>query len=237
MNIELKNVTKKFGSFKALDDLTTLIPEGKVTAILGPNGCGKTTLLKYLVNTYAKKMSIAYVPQETYGSLGMSVRDVVALGRYDKSRFYSGETEEDRKLISSAIGYMDLEGYESRNLDSLSSGEKQRAFIARALAQSASWTLLDEPNSNLDVKHSDILMRKLTELSGSSKSFILVLHDINLASLYADHIILMKKGKIMSSGAPSKALSTEILSEAYEVPFVKAEAGDRDIFVSFIEKK
>lgn len=237
MNIELKNVTKAYGSFKALDDISTVIPEGKVTVVLGPNGCGKTTILKYLVNTLAGKLSLSYVPQETYGSLGMTVRDVVALGRYNKNKFYSPESDEDRALIESAINDMDLNGYVSRNLDTLSSGEKQRAFIARALAQDASWTLLDEPTSNLDVKHSDILMRHITDSRSKDHSYIVVLHDINLACMYADHVILMKNGKILSSGEPSDALSTEILEKAYEVPFIKAQAGDRDIYVSYIQKK
>ncbi len=229
MNLELKNVTKKFGSFTALDDISITIPEGKLTVIMGPNGCGKTTLLRYIVNTYSSKMPIAYVPQETFGSIGMTARDVVSLGRYDKSKFYVRESEEDKKLISGAMKDMEIESYSNRNLDTLSSGEKQRVFIARALAQNAPWTLLDEPTANLDVKHADMLM---SVLKSFNKSCIVVIHDINLGSLYADNIILMKDGKILSSGDPSKALSCELLSEAYETCFMSAQIGDRNVYVS-----
>lgn len=229
MNLELKNVTKKFGSFTALDDISITIPEGKLTVIMGPNGCGKTTLLRYIVNTYSSKMPIAYVPQETFGSIGMTARDVVSLGRYDKSKFYVRESEEDKKLISGAMKDMEIESYSNRNLDTLSSGEKQRVFIARALAQNAPWTLLDEPTANLDVKHADMLM---SVLKSFNKSCIVVIHDINLGSLYADNIILMKDGKILSSGDPSKALSCELLSEAYETRFMSAQIGDRNVYVS-----
>ena len=229
MNLEAKGINVSFGDTAVLKDVTHTFREGKITVIMGSNGCGKTTLIKALVKLYAGTGKLSYIPQEMFGDVGLTVRDLVALGRYDKSKFYVRETEEDKKLISEAMKYMEVEKYSDRNLDTLSSGEKQRVFIARALAQNAPWTLLDEPTANLDVKHADMLMSVITKLK---RSCIVVIHDINLGSLYADNIILMKHGKILSTGKPAEALNCEILSEAYETSFVSAKIGDRDIYVS-----
>ncbi len=222
MNLEAKNVTVSYGSVTVLDDVSHTFKEGKITVILGPNGCGKTTLIKSLVKLYARTGDIAYIPQELYGEIGLTVRDTVALGRYDKHKFLSGETSEDKKYIDAALDVMELADKKDRIYDTLSGGEKQRCMAARAICQDSEWFIMDEPSSNLDVIHTKHILdtaRKLVKEEG--KSFILVLHDINDASRYGEEFVLMKEGKIISV---ADKLDTEVLGEVYGTSFESVTA-------------
>ena len=220
--IKCDNLSVKFKDKIAVDNFSYVFEEGKIHCVIGPNGCGKTTLIKEIVRANARKgdVSIAYVPQETHGEMAMNVADVVALGRYDKSKFWSGLRKSDYEAIENAMELTETKELALRLYDTLSGGEKQRVMAARAIAQDADWTILDEPNSNFDVRHTRILMdtaRKLRDTKG--KSFIFVLHDINTASRYSDNVLIMKDGKLISDGAPSKCLNSENLQKAYDTPF------------------
>ena len=217
MNLEAKNITVSYGSNTVLSDVSHTFKEGKITVILGANGCGKTTLIKSLVKVYAQSGNIAYIPQELYGEVGLTVRDTVALGRYDKHKFLSGETDEDKKHIDDALSAMELNDKKDRIYDTLSGGEKQRCMAARAICQDAEWFIMDEPASNLDVIHSKHILdtaRKLVKEDG--KSFILVLHDINAAASYGDEFVLMKDGKISEV---TTSLTAESISKVYGASF------------------
>ncbi|MBR6879703.1 MAG: ABC transporter ATP-binding protein [Clostridiales bacterium] len=224
MNIEMEKVTVRYGLRKALKGVSHTFEEGKIHVLLGPNGCGKTTLLKKIVDRYHASGELAYVPQEVYGNVALTVFDTVALGRYDSSKFFAGVSDEDRALVQKAIDEMEMTGMEERIFDTLSGGEKQRVMIARALAQDAPWTLLDEPSSSLDVRHSMLTMNKIRELkSRGGKSFILVLHDINMASSIGDEFVLMKDGQIMYE---TERLSADMLGKVFDTEFGEGSSSE-----------
>jgi iron complex transport system ATP-binding protein len=222
--IEAENITVKYGKRTVLDSFTHTFEPHKIHCVLGPNGCGKTTLVKALVSKYASGKDISYVPQNVYGNVALSVYDTVALGRYDKSRFFTGLTSEDKELVDKAVKDMELEALSDRIFDTLSGGEKQRCMTARALAQNTSWTILDEPSSSLDIRHNQLTMKKLESLrDNEGKSFIIVLHDVNTAVRFADSFILMKEGKLI---AVREALDEKILSEVFDSPFEQISPRD-----------
>jgi iron complex transport system ATP-binding protein len=215
--LKADGITVKYGKRVVLDSFTHEFEAGKIHCILGPNGCGKTTLVKALVERYASEGQISYVPQDVFGNVALTTYDTVALGRYDKRRFFTGLTAEDKVLVDKAVVDMELTGLEDRIFDTLSGGEKQRCMTARALAQNTEWTILDEPSSNLDIRHTQITMKKLAELRDKDhKSFIVVLHDVNTAARFADRFVLMKDGKLV---AVKERLDTETLSNVFDSSF------------------
>lgn len=215
--LKADGITVKYGKRVVLDSFTHEFEAGKIHCILGPNGCGKTTLVKALVERYASEGQISYVPQDVFGNVALTTYDTVSLGRYDKRRFFTGLTAEDKVLVDKAVVDMELTGLEDRIFDTLSGGEKQRCMTARALAQDTEWTILDEPSSNLDIRHTQITMKKLAELRDKDhKSFIVVLHDVNTAARFADRFVLMKDGKLV---AVKERLDTETLSNVFDSSF------------------
>lgn len=217
MNLEVRNLSVSFGDVKVLDNVSHDFRAGKITMLMGPNGCGKTTIIRALVNLYAGSGELSYIPQDISGETGLTVRDMVALGRYDKSRFFQGETEEDSRHIEDALLLMELNDKQGQLFDTLSGGEKQRCMAARAICQDASWFIMDEPASNLDPVHSKHILDTARELvKNAGKSFIIVMHDVNLAASYGDEFVLMKNGTI---GNTASKLTAELLSQTFDTVF------------------
>ncbi|OIN10445.1 ABC transporter ATP-binding protein [Oceanisphaera psychrotolerans] len=236
--IELAQLTKKFGSKMVVDQASACFKTGQVTAIIGPNGAGKSTLLsmasRLLVkdsgqvfidsrelaqwDTRALAKRLAVLRQANNLSMRFSVRELVSFGRFPHS---GGKlSREDKAVIDKAIDYLDLTGIQHRYLDELSGGQRQLAFIAMVVAQDTEYVFLDEPLNNLDIKHSLQIMRNIRVLAHElNKAVVIVIHDINFASCYSDHIIVLKQGRVITQGPVNEVIRAEVLSDIYDTDF------------------
>ncbi|WP_027014918.1 iron ABC transporter ATP-binding protein [Comamonas composti] len=235
--IETRGVVKRHGSTTVLHSVDTQIPAGKFTAIIGPNGAGKSTLLsmisrlapisagQVLINgldvattasdALAKVMAI--LRQENQASLRLTVRDLVSFGRFPHSK--GRMTPEDTRHVDQALDFLQLDELAERYLDELSGGQRQRAYIAMVLCQDTPYILLDEPLNNLDMAHAVRMMQLLRRLVRErGKTVVVVLHDINFASCYVDHIIAMKQGHVVREGTPLEVVRDEVLTRLYGIP-------------------
>ena len=234
--IEISQVSKSYDGTLVVDDVTLSLPARGITSIIGPNGAGKSTLLSMVSrllpmdkgrvtvsgldvtttpnDVLAKRLSI--LRQENVINSRLTVRDLVMFGRYPHTK--GRPNEADRKHVERAIGYLGLEELSGRFLDELSGGQRQRAFLAMVLCQDTDYVLLDEPLNNLDMKHSVMMMKLLRRAADElGKTIVVVLHDINFASCYSDHIVAMRQGKILHQGSPDELIQPDILGNIYEM--------------------
>ncbi|MDM5300485.1 petrobactin ABC transporter ATP-binding protein YclP [Bacillus subtilis] len=234
--VEVKNVSKQYGGKVVLEETSVTIQKGKITSFIGPNGAGKSTLLSIMSRLIkkdsgeifidgqeigscdskelAKKMSI--LKQANQINIRLTIKDLVSFGRFPYSQ--GRLTEEDWCHINQALGYMKLEDIQDKYLDQLSGGQCQRAFIAMVIAQDTDYIFLDEPLNNLDMKHSVEIMKLLKRLVEElGKTIVIVIHDINFASVYSDHIVALKNGRIVKEGPPEEIIETSVLEEIYDM--------------------
>lgn len=244
--IELKNVEKSYSDEVSIGPVDMTIKNGGINSIIGPNGAGKSTLLMMIgrlldmdkgeinvggldiedtdTNTLAKTISI--LKQENNFISKLTVRQLIGFGRfpYSKGRL----TSEDMKIIDRYIEFFDLKPYENRYLDELSGGQRQRAYVAMVLAQETEYVLLDEPLNNLDIARSVSMMKLLRKACDEfNRTFVLVIHDINMAAQYSDKIYAMKDGKLKLEGSVDEVMDGDKLSEIFEtdVEIVKGPYG------------
>ena len=250
--IRVTDVTKRYGDFVAVDSASVEIEPRTITSFVGPNGAGKSTLLGIIsrlipkdsgsvhvdgtevsawkTQELAKKISI--LKQTNHINVRLSVRDLVGFGRFPYSQ--GRLTKEDRDHVERAIAYMNLEHLADKFLDQLSGGERQRAFIAMVIAQDTDYVLLDEPLNNLDMKHSVQIMQVLRRLVDElGKTVVLVLHDINFASVYSDRIVAMRDGRVVGSGPVSEMICPEMLRAIYDMDIRIQELECRKVCVYF----
>jgi iron complex transport system ATP-binding protein len=221
---------------RVVDDLDVLLPDGRVTVIVGPNACGKSTLLRSFarllrpeagavtldgtdVHRYPSKQLatlLGLLPQQPVAPEGITVADLVGRGRFPRQGLFRQWTAVDDHAVDDALRATDTLGIASRRVEELSGGQRQRVWIAMALAQQTDLLLLDEPTTFLDVAHQIDVLDLLTELNRTRGTTIaMVLHDLNLAARYADHLVVMSAGRIVAEGAPRAVITPAIVSAAF----------------------
>ena len=252
MAIEIRNITKSYGSKKVVDNVSVTIPTGKITSFIGPNGAGKSTVLSImsrLLNADSgeiylngellnrKKSSdiakqLAILKQTNNINLRLTIEDLVSFGRFPYSK--GNLTQTDRTFIDNAIAYMNLDAIRHQYIDNLSGGQRQRAYIAMTLAQDTDYILLDEPLNNLDMKHSVQIMQVLRKLATElNKTVVIVIHDINFASCYSDYIVAMKNGKLVHQGEVNHIMQSPVLQDIYDMAIPIQDIDDHKIAVYF----
>ncbi|GEM80541.1 iron ABC transporter ATP-binding protein [Vibrio superstes] len=246
--IKITGLSKKYNDKYVVNNADALFPMGEVTSIIGPNGAGKSTLLSMasrLTDSDAGQVLIAEKPlsqwdtqslakrlavlrQSNNINMRFTVRELVAFGRFPHSN--GRLTPIDEEIIDRALKQLDIIDIQDRFLDQLSGGQRQMAFIAMVVAQDTDYIFLDEPLNNLDIKHSVAIMKSLKKLAHESgKAVVIVIHDINFASVYSDNIIAMKLGEVVVQGKTEQVIDAETLSGIYEIDFTISEANGQKI--------
>ncbi|GAA4196308.1 ABC transporter ATP-binding protein [Streptosporangium oxazolinicum] len=219
-----------------ISDLDVSVLDGKVTAIVGANACGKSTLLRGLARLVKPREGVVYLDGRTLGELstldvakvlgllpqtpvapdGITVADLVSRGRYPHQGWFRRWTGRDHEAVTRALAATDTADLIDRPLRALSGGQRQRVWVAMALAQDTDLLLLDEPTTFLDINHQVELLRLLRRLNAESgKTIVAVLHDLNLASRFCDHIIAMADGAIVAEGPPSEVVTAELVEKVF----------------------
>jgi iron complex transport system ATP-binding protein len=233
-----EELTLAYGEEIIIDSLNISIPKGKITVFIGSNGCGKSTLLRSLSRLLAPKAGnvildgrdiakmrtkdvakeMAILPQSPITPEGLTVEQLVKLGRYPYQSWIKRWSAEDEKAVEEALRSTNLLDLRDRLVDSLSGGQRQRAWIAMTLAQETDMILLDEPTTYLDLTHQIEILDLLFELNQrDQRTIVMVLHDINLACRYADHIVALKDKKIWAQGKPEDIITIDLVKHVFRM--------------------
>ena len=237
--INIEKLNYSYGRKEVLKELSLDIDENKLTGIIGPNGCGKSTLAKNIIKYINGKFEsfkimdidirelshkkiaqlISYIPQKSTIIPNISVFDYVLLGRFPLLKnSWDNYSEKDYKIVENNINLLNIEELRDRNIETLSGGELQKALLARALAQEAKILLLDEPTSALDLNNAVEFMKILKNISIKKNiSVIIIIHDLNLASLFCDSLIILKDGRFIEKGSPKEVINEENIKSVYNL--------------------
>ncbi|WP_444462505.1 iron ABC transporter ATP-binding protein [Rhodobacter capsulatus] len=245
--IEVLDLSFAVGGVQILAPTTLTLPAGQITALIGPNGAGKSTLSRLIARietpppgtvrvngldvaaTPGGRLAreLAFLGQHTGLASRLRVRELVAFGRWPHCHGRPGPA--DQAAITRALRDFDLEPLAHRFLDTLSGGQAQRAHLAMAAAQETPWLILDEPLNNLDLAHARALMAHLARLRDAGGSVLIVLHDLNFAAAWADHVVAMKAGAVVAAGPPAQVLTGPHLSALYETEIAVSTQGGRPL--------
>ncbi|PGN54201.1 iron ABC transporter ATP-binding protein [Bacillus cereus] len=251
--MEIKNVTFSYDNVTdRLKSVSSEIEIGKITTIIGPNGCGKSTLLgvmsrnhdprsgeiildgkaisQYKPKEFARKLAVVH--QQNEAPADMTVEKLTSYGRMPHKNIFSSQTDEDREAIERALASTNLLSKREKEIHALSGGERQRVWIAMTLAQKTPMLFLDEPTTYLDIYYQlEILelVKELNEVHGLT--IVMVLHDINQAIRYSDHIIVMKDGEIVTKGKPNDVVTESMIKTIYGVDVVVKQDEDTGLYM------
>ncbi|MER6720001.1 ABC transporter ATP-binding protein [Streptomyces halstedii] len=248
-----RGVTVGYGGRTVIDGLDVSVPPGLVTTIIGPNGCGKSTLLRTLTRLLkpaggtvvldgedisrlktrdvAKRLGL--LPQAPVAPEGLTVADLVARGRHPHQSWLRQWSSDDASVVERALAMTGVLDLADRPVDSLSGGQRQRVWISMTLAQGTDLLLLDEPTTYLDLAHAIDVLDLVDDLHESGRTVVMVLHDLNLATRYSDHLVVMRAGAILAQGHPREVVTEELLYEAFglRAKVIDDPVGDRPLIV------
>ncbi|AIY85076.1 MULTISPECIES: ABC transporter ATP-binding protein [Clostridium] len=236
--IRTKDLNISYGNLDIVKDLNLEIPKGKITTIIGANGCGKSTILKTLARIIKPKSGSIYIndkelnsqdskelakamavlPQSPQAPSGLTVEELISYGRFPHQKGFGKLKDEDKDIINWALEKTRILEFRDRPIEALSGGQRQRAWIAMALAQETDILLLDEPTTYLDLAHQLEVLKLLEELNKKEgRTIVMVIHELNNAARFADHMIGVKKGKIVCQGTAHEVMTKENLREIFNI--------------------
>jgi iron complex transport system ATP-binding protein len=241
VRLSTDNLSIGYGERLIVKSLSIEIPDRKITTIIGPNGCGKSTLLKAItriishqsgsilldgkdiskVNTKILAKQMAILPQTPESASGLTVGELVSYGRFPYQKGFGRLTKKDYEVIDWALEVTGTIDYKFRPVDALSGGQRQRVWIAMALAQETEIIFLDEPTTYLDMAHQLEVLELLQKLNyEQERTIVMVLHDLNQAARFADHIIALKDGEIVKAGNCEEVISHKVLKKVFNIDAV-----------------
>lgn len=238
--LQARELSLGYANSAVIERLSLDIPPRQVTAIVGANGCGKSTLMAGLSRLHKPTsgavlldgkaiaslpsrtvaQQLALLPQEAEAPDGMTVFELIRFGRQPHQGLLRQWSQEDQQVVEQAITAADLQALAHRPLESMSGGQRQRAWIAMAIAQNTPLLLLDEPTSALDLGHQIEVFELIRGLAGAGKTVVMVVHDLSSACRYADHLVAMDAGKIIAQGPPAEVVTPELVHTLYGVQCV-----------------